>query len=101
MNVTLFKALVVLVPGAMLLAGSIVLFRRQRTIYPLLQSIGAGAIVVVVLTHVFEALHVFEFMGWGQENSAGHYVDLCSAVLAATLFPVGYLFHALRMRQVA
>ena len=99
MNVTLLKALVVLAPGTMLLAGSIALFRRQRTIYSLLQVLGAGSLVVVVLTHVFEALCAFPWMGWGQESSAGHFVDLCSAVLAAILFPLGYLLHALRMRR--
>ncbi|HYM74880.1 MAG TPA: hypothetical protein VE377_02790 [Candidatus Dormibacteraeota bacterium] len=99
MNVTLLKALVVLVPGAMLLAGSIALFRRQRTVYSWLQLLGAGSLVVVVLTHVFEALHAFPWMGWGQESSLGHYVDLCSAIIAATLFPLGYLLHALRTRR--
>jgi len=98
MNGTLLKALVVLAPTAMLLAGSIALFRRQKTAYALLQLLGAGSLLVVVLTHVFEALRAFSWMGWGQENSAGHYVDLCSAVLAATLFPVGYLLQALRTR---
>jgi hypothetical protein len=47
MNVTLLKALVVLVPRAILLAGSIALFLRQRTIYSLLQLLGAGSLVVV------------------------------------------------------
>ena len=96
MNVTLLKALVVLVPGIMLLIGSITLCRRHKTVYPLLQLLGAGSLVVVALTHVFEALHAFSSMGWGQENSVGHYIDLCSAVLAGTLFPAGYLLHALR-----
>ena len=99
MNVTLLKALVVLVPAAMLLIGSIALFRRQRSIFSLLQLLGAASLVVVILTHVFEAVHAFPWMGWGQENSAGHYVDLCSAALAATLFPVGYLLHAFKTRQ--
>ena len=63
MNATLIKALVVLVPGAMLLARSIVLFRRERTLYPLLQLVGAASSVVVVLTHVFEALGVLEGAG--------------------------------------
>ena len=99
MNATLLKALVVLVPGAMLLIGSITLFLRDKTAYLLLQLLGAGSLVVVVLTHIFEALHAFPSMGWGQENSAGHYIDLCSAVLAATLFPTGYLLYALRRRQ--
>ncbi len=99
MNVTLLKALVVLAPGMMLLTGSIAQFTRDRTIYPLLQLLGAGSVVVVVLTHVVEALHVFPWMGWGLENSVGHYIDFCSAVLAATLFPIGYLLDAFRARH--
>jgi hypothetical protein len=34
-------------------------------------------------------------MGWGIENSAGHYIDLSSAVLGLIFFPIGYLLHAL------
>jgi len=56
--------------------------------------------VMVVLTHIFEVLHLFPSMRWGAEHSAGHYLDLWSAVLGATLFPVGYLFHALTKRHV-
>jgi hypothetical protein len=97
MNTTLVKALVAFVPAVMLLIRSIRLFRRDQTIYPLLQMLGAGSLVVVVLTHVFEALHAFPSMGWGQANSAGHYIDLCSAVLVVVLFPTGYLLHSLKM----
>jgi hypothetical protein len=50
--------------------------------------------VVVVLTHIGEALHLFPSMYWGQERSAGHYLDLLSAVLELTLFPAGYLLQA-------
>ena len=99
MNDTLLKALVVLVPAAMLLVGSLALFRRDKTTCPLLQLLGAASLVVVAVTHIFEALHAFPTMGWGQENSAGHYIDLCSAVFAAALFPTGYLLHALRRRH--
>jgi hypothetical protein len=53
-------------------------------------------LVVVVLTHVSETLSLFPWMHWGLEHSAGHYLDLGSAVLGLTFFPVGYLFHALR-----
>jgi len=51
--------------------------------------------MVVVLTHVSEAFHLFPWMHWGLEQSVGHYLDFWSAVLGLTLFPVGYLFHAL------
>jgi hypothetical protein len=57
----------------------------------LLQIIGAGFLVVVVLTHVAETLHIFPWMGWGLPNSPGHYVDLSSAIAGPLLFSVGYL----------
>jgi len=61
----------------------------------LLLLLGAGCLVLVVLTHVFEGLHLFPWMHWGREDSFGHYLDFGSAVLGVTLFPVGYLLHAL------
>ena len=94
MHATLFKAVIALLPTTALLVGSAVLFIRARTPYSLLQLIGAGCLVVVVLTHVAEALHLFPSMGWGAEHSIGHYVDLVSALSAATLFPTGYLLGA-------
>jgi len=95
MNVTLLKALVALVPACMLFSGSAVLFLREKAVYSFLQLLGAGCLMVVVLTHVSEALHLFPWMQWGLEHSVGHYLDLSGAVLGLTLFPVGYLLHAL------
>ena len=60
-----------------------------------MQLFGAGCILVVVLTHICEGLRLFPSMGWGIEHSSGHYVDLAGAVLGVTLFPPGYLLHAL------
>jgi hypothetical protein len=57
--------------------------------------IGAACLVVVVLTHVAEALQVFTFMGWGQPDSGGHYLDLTNAILGCTLLAVGLLAAAL------
>jgi hypothetical protein len=95
MDVALLKALVATVPACMLFSGSMVMFLRSRKTALLLQLFGAGCLLVVVSTHVLEALHLFPWMRWGEEHSAGHYLDLASAVLGLTLFPVGYLFHAL------
>ena len=95
MNVTLLKTLVALVPAFVLFSGSIVLFSRQKTVSSFLQLLGAGCLVMVVLTHVSEALRLFHWMDWGLEDSVGHYLDFGSAVLGLTLFPVGYLLHAL------
>jgi len=100
MDVTLFKALAFSVPACLLFAGSVVLFFRGKTVYSFLQLLGAGCLVVVGLCHVFEALDLFPWMGWGSEHSVGHYLDLWSVVFGLTLFPLGYLFHALTRPQV-
>jgi hypothetical protein len=96
MNTVLLKALVALVLASMLFSGSVVLFLKGKTVCSFLQLFGAGCLVVIVLTHVFEALNVFPWMHWGLHHSAGHYLDFWSAALGLTLFPVGYLLHALR-----
>jgi hypothetical protein len=99
MNAQLLKPLVALVPASMLFSGSVILFFRGKTVWSLLQLLGAGCLVVVVLTHVCEAVHLFPWMNWGLKHSAGHYLDFWSAVLGLTLFPVGYLFDALTKRH--
>lgn len=99
MNVISLKALIALLPACMLFSGAVVLFFRGRDVWSFLQLFGAGCLVVVVLTHVAEALHLFPWMNWGQEHSVGHYVDLSSAVLGLTLFPTGYLLHSLVKRH--
>jgi hypothetical protein len=98
MNITLLKALVALLPAGMLFSGSVVLFSRGKSVSSFSQLVGAGCLVVVVLTHVAEALHLFPWMHWGLEHSVGHYVDFSGAVLGLTLFPIGYLLHALTER---
>ena len=98
MNVTLLKALVALVPASMLFSGSVVLFLRGKTVGSFFQLLGSGCLVLVVLTHVSEALHLFPWMHWGLEHSVGHYLDFWSAVLGLSLFPIGYLLHAFTKR---
>jgi hypothetical protein len=95
MNVTLLKALIAFLPAAMLFSGSAVLFFRGKSWGTFLQLLGAACLVVVVLTHVSEALHLFPWMHWGLEHSIGHYLDFGSAVLGLTSFPIGYLLYAL------
>lgn len=99
MNATLLKALIALVPAWMLFCGSVLLFVRGKTVCSSLQLLGAGCLLVVVLAHISEALHLFPWMGWGLEHSAGHYLDLSAAVLGFTLFPLGYLLPALAERH--
>jgi hypothetical protein len=55
--------------------------------------------VIVILTHVFEALRLFGSMGWGAQHSVGHYLDLSCAILGVTLFSLGYLIHAIDTRS--
>ena len=95
MDTVLTKALFALAPICVLLSGTAVMFFRKRTLAVLMQLFGAGCLAVVALTHVCEALRLFPGMDWGAEHSVGHYVDLYSAVLGLTLFPAGYLLHAL------
>jgi len=94
MNAALFKALVVLAPACMLLAGSLALFLKAKTPCAFLQLLGAGCLAVVVLTHIAEALYLFPWLNWGLEHSVGHYLDLSTAVLGLTLFPTRYLLPA-------
>lgn len=98
MNVILLKGLVALVPVLMLLSGSAILFIGGKTVSSLLQLLGAGCLVVVVLTHVCEAIRVFPWMGWGLEHSAGHYIDFWS-VFGITFFPTGYFWTTLHTRK--
>jgi hypothetical protein len=87
------------IPASVLFSGSVAWFLRAKTVCTLLQLLGAGCLMMVVLTHVSEALHLFPWMHWGLSHSVGHYVDFCSAVLGLTLFPVGYLLHVLSKRH--
>ena len=99
MSAALLKGLVALAPACMLFSGSVVLFFKGKTVCSLLQLLGAGCLVLVVLAHVCEALHLFPWMHWGLEQGVGHYLDFWSAVVGLTLFPVGYFCHALTKRQ--
>jgi hypothetical protein len=51
------------------------------------------------LTHVAEAFHILPAMGWGMPNSAGHYLDLVSAVLGCITLPAGFLAIVLGRRE--
>jgi hypothetical protein len=98
MSTTLQIGLLALVPVCMLFAGSGVIFSSTKTVASFLQLFGSGCLVIVVLAHLSEALHLFPSMNWGRPHSVGHYLDFWSALLGLTLFPLGYLFSALTNR---
>jgi hypothetical protein len=95
MNIALLKVLGALLPVSLLLFGSVLLFLREKGAFRLFQAIGAGAMLLGVLTHLFEVSRMFPATQWGRQHSAGHYLDFCGAVAALTLFPAGYLLQAL------
>jgi hypothetical protein len=98
MNIMLLKGLTALVPTCMLLFGAAALSFRAKAPYAFLQLLGAACLAAVVLAHVCEALDLFAWVRWGDEHSVGHYLDLVSAVVGGTLFPIGYLLYALTPR---
>ena len=97
MNGAALKAFIALIPVCALFAGSVVIRLRRKSTSSFLQLLGAACLVVVVLTHLFEALRAFPWMRWGSEDGMGHYLDLLCAILGVTLFSIGYLIHAVKM----
>ena len=91
MNATLEKAVVLAVPVALVFRFSVARFARAKTLSSLLQLLGAGCLIIVVLTHVAEALHVLPSMAWGEPHNVGHYTDLVSAVLGTTLLIAAFV----------
>lgn len=70
---------------------SIISVMRRRTIFTMMELVGTGCLIVVVMAHVFERFRLFPLMGWGLPNSAGHYLDVMSAIAGLILFPIGLL----------
>src|SRR6516162_7089648 len=60
---------------------------------------GAACLTVVVLTHVAETFGILPGMGWNMPNSAGHYLDLVSAILGCTLLPAGLIASFIARRK--
>src|SRR6266496_605433 len=93
MNDAALRSFVALIPACLPFAGAAIICLRRKSMSSF-QLLGAAALVVVVLTHVFEAHRVFPRMRWGSQTSVGHYLDLLCAILGVTLFSLGYLIHA-------
>jgi len=58
---------------------------KRHKLVRLLLLAGCGCLIVMLLTHVAEALHLLPGMGWGLPNSPGHYLDLFSAIAGVVL----------------
>lgn len=96
MEKLLLRSALALLPATALFVGALLLLLGNRVLHSFLQAAGSGFLVLVVLAHIFEALHMFPSMGWGLEGTVGHYLDLVSAICAGTLFPLGYLLQHLK-----
>ena len=95
MNPGFLKTVLAAIPVSMLVLGSIVTFIRRKNVISFLQLFGAACLTMMLVTHFFEQFHLLAWMQWGQEQSAGHYVDLCCAILGLVFFPIGYLLQAI------
>lgn len=91
--------IVIGVPIIVVFVTSAFIFAKEKTVPSFLQVLGAGLLIVVILTHVFEGLRLFPRMGWGHPHSVGHYVDLVSATCGFICFSAGYLFRRLAKRR--
>src|SRR6266853_515278 len=98
MNHALLKVFAALIPVCALFTGAAIIWLRKRSIFSFLQFLGATGLVIVILTHAFEALRLFPGMRWGSQHSVGHYLDLSCAILGVTLFSLGYVIHAVDVR---
>ena len=91
MNFTLSKMLILFVAAAVLLIRTASLVLHQQSAARVLQLCGSVALMIVVLTHIAEALNLLTFMGWGKPDSLGHYLDLWSLALGIVFLLVGHL----------
>ncbi len=71
------------------------LFQKTQNLVRHGVPFSASLVLNRVLTHVAETLQLFPSMHWGLAHRVGHYVDLWSAALGLTLFPLRYFLDAL------
>lgn len=72
-------------------SASLSSFLKSRSRPSLVQLVGSGLLLVMVLTHVAEHFHLLIAMRWGSPDSIGHYLDLVSAVGGVCMLCCGYL----------
>ena len=95
-NLTLLKALAGLILIGVLCASSTLTHRKKRSWSSAFQLAGACFLLVVVASHVCEAPQLLPWMAWGATNSAGHYLDLVSAISGLTLLSFGLLLRVIK-----
>jgi hypothetical protein len=96
-NVALLKALAGLILVGVLCANSTLAHRKKRAWSSAFQLAGACFLLVVVAIHICEALYLLPWMDWGAANSAGHYLDLVSAMAGLTLLSFGLLLRVIEI----
>jgi hypothetical protein len=84
----------------LLVSGGVISVLRKKNILSVMQLVGAACLLVVVLAHLCEAYHLLPSMGFGKENSVGHYLDMASAIVGFSLFPLGYLLAAVKRQSM-
>jgi hypothetical protein len=65
----------------------------------LLLMVGSACLLIVVLTQIAEAFHIFPAMGWGLPNSIGHYLRRGSASLGVVLLLLGLIINVRTSRR--
>jgi hypothetical protein len=96
-NLALLKTLAGLILAGVLCASSTLALRKERTWSSAFQLAGACFLLLVVAIHICEALHLLPWMDWGAANSAGHYLDLVSAIAGVTLLLFGLLLRVVKI----
>jgi len=97
----LLRVIVISIPVLMALWASTLAFAKEKTLTALVQLTGALCLLLVIFAHTSEAVGFLPSMGWGQPNTAGHYIDLASAIIGVTLLTVGYLLRRLFRRRIS
>lgn len=79
---------------------SAVQFAKQQAVSRCLRLIGSAFLLVVVASHLAEEFQWLAWIGWGLPDSPGHYIDLVSAILGASLFAAGLLLPRYSVRGI-
>jgi hypothetical protein len=75
------------IPTCLLFCGSVVLFSKGKTVCSFLQVLGAGCLMVVVLTHISETFHLLPWMHWGLSIALAITLISGALFLASRCFP--------------